>query len=326
MKRHLVLLSLMLLCACRPLVETSSSDTAPAGYEQALDLIHAFSGSGDQLTQAMNIAKALEKSHPSSGYSQTLLAEALSTWELEQDGTPEQLREDIVKLADEALRLNPKLAQAHVAKARALVRASMYKDAYEATEFALTLDPKLSGAIFLRAEVFRRMGKLSEAEVWYRKFIDSTPSRTRKSNGYYWLAHMYDHAARANPAEAKALTANARNAYEQMVAFDPDGAWKMVNFAIFLNGYAADFDEAERYAEKALSIMEFPMARYHLAAARYQKVWAKEASMDRGSLQKSLMHVHSSTAVSLEEALRFRGFSSVVRQRLQHLQLRAAQR
>jgi tetratricopeptide (TPR) repeat protein len=294
----------------------------PPSYEEALDLIHAFSGSGDELQRALQLADALSKSHPDSGYAQTLLAEALSTWRLTQKGEPAELRDQIIKLSDEALRLNPLLAQAHVAKARALVRASRYGQAEGAIDAALKLDPNLSGAMFLRAEIFRRIGNVTQGDVWYRRFIDSTSSRSRKSNGYYWLGKMYQDAAWDNPAERKVLTAKARDSYERMLELAPDGAWANVNFAIFLNDHAADFDGAERYALKALSKMEFPMARYHLAAARYQKLWARASNMDSATLDQAVSQVFSSTTVSLKDAIAFPAFSSVVRGRLQGLQAR----
>lgn len=302
--------------------EVSAKEVSPPSYEEALDLIHAFSGSGDELQRAMQLADALSKSHPNSGYAQTLLAEALSTWRLDQEGEPAELREQIIQLSDEALRLNPRLAQAHVAKARALVRASAYNQAQTAIDAALELDPNLSGAIFMRAEIFRRTVNLAQGDAWYRKFINSTSSRTRKSNGYSWLGKMYQDAAWNSPTERKVLTAKARDSYERGLELNPDGAWDNVNFAIFLNDYAADFDGAERYAQKALSTMEFPMARYNLAAARYQKLWAGPSNRPGASLGQAVRDVASSTQISLQDAIAFSAFSSVVRDRLLELQTR----
>ena len=198
--------------------------TPPPSYEEALDLIHAYSGSGNELQRAMLLTSALAKTHPKSGYAQTLYAEALSTWKLDQDGQPAELREQIIAMSDEALKLNPKLAQAHVAKARALVRSSMYGPATTSINAALSLDPTLSGAMFLRAEVFRRTGALNDADIWYRKFIEATPSKSRKSNGYAWIGTMYQDAAWNDAANRKALTSKAREAYEQMLSLEPGGA------------------------------------------------------------------------------------------------------
>ena len=146
--------------------KTPDSASAQARFEEALELIHGFGGSGDELQRAMQLAEALWTSDPDSGYSQTLVAESLSTWELGQDGEPAALRDQIIQLADQALQLDPNLAQAHVAKARALVRASMYDQANAAIDAVLALQPDLSGALFLRADIFRRNGNYAAADAW----------------------------------------------------------------------------------------------------------------------------------------------------------------
>lgn len=296
---------------------------APANYEKALELIHAYSGSGDELQRAMQLAKALSSTHPKSGYSETLYAEAASTWNLDQDGQPSELRDQIVALCDAALKLNPRLAQAHVAKARALVRSSMYGQANSSIDTALSLDQNLSGALFLRGEIFRRTGTPKEAENWYLKFIQATPSSSRKANGYYWIGRAYQDAASHDVSNRKVFTAKARNAYEAMLKLEPRGAWRNVNFAIFLNDHAADFDAAEFYSDKALEEMEFPMARYHLAASRYQKIWARSSQMSAKEIREALKQIGDSTKITLSEAISFPSFSSVVRERLVELQRRS---
>ena len=300
----------------------SFGQTHPLAYEQALDLIHAYSGSGTEIDHAMQLAEGLLRSHPNSGYAQTLAAEAMSTWRLDQSGRPVELRQQVIALCDEALRINPGLAQAHVAKGRALLRASMYEAATASIDAALALDPKLAGAMFLRAEFFRRSGILPSAQEWYQNFIEATPSKGRKSNGYYWIGKMYEDAAAEDTHNRSILTAKARQSYERMLSLEPDGAWRNINFAIFLNGYAADFAEAERYAQVALGMMEFPMARYHLAAARYQTIWADSTGMSRTAMASAAKQVATSTGVTLSQAMLFRPFSAVVRGRLEQLQAR----
>jgi tetratricopeptide (TPR) repeat protein len=302
---------------------TASATDLPADYEKALDLIHAYSGSGDELRQAMEIAGDLSKAYPNSGYAQTLYAEAASTWRLDQEGKPADIREKIIALCDEALAMNPSLAQAYVAKARSLVRASMYEPANVSIDKALSLQPNFTGAIFLRAEIFRRTGVLSDAEAWYIRFIESTPSVNRKANGYGWIGKMYEDAAWDDARNREKFTAKARQSYETMLQLNPGGAWRNVNFAIFLNGDAADFEAAELYATKALGMMEFPMARYHLAASRYQKIWARSREMSGQEITKATQQVADSTRITLADAISFSSFSSLVRARLIALQKRS---
>jgi tetratricopeptide (TPR) repeat protein len=305
-------------------VAAAAVEEPPKMFLEAQDLVHAYTGSGDELDRAMEVAEQLSRSHPNAGYAQALRAEALSTWRLEQDGGPPRVLREVLSLANEALRLDPNLPLAHVALARALVRSSQYKDAETHIARALELDPGLAGAMFLRAEIYRRTNQVDSAESWYLKFVQATRSGSRKSNGYYWIGKMYQDLAWDRPAERQALTAKARQAYEQMLAIESSGAWRNVNFAIFLNGFAADFNAAERYASIALREMEFPMARYHLAAARYQRLWMRSGISRRADLAASIEEVAASTRVTLEDAIAFSGFSSVVVERLVQLRSKAA--
>jgi tetratricopeptide (TPR) repeat protein len=294
----------------------------PAEYQRALELIHAFSGSGDQLMLAMQLADGLANSHPKGGYAETLRAEALSTWRLNQQGQPAELRTQIIALAEQALRVNPNLAQAHVAIARTFLRASEFDQANAAVDAALKLDPGLNGAMFIRADIFRRTDRLVDAEAWYLKFIAATPDKPRQSNGYYWLGRAYQEAAYREPARRSELVLKARTAYEKMLELESDGAWRNVNFAVFLNSDAGDFDAAEQYAAKALSIMDFPMARYHLAIARYQKLGLGAATDDAG-LWPAMAKIQSSTGISFQAALEFSGTYPAIRERLQAIWARA---
>lgn len=299
----------------------SAADTVVLTFEKALDLVHAYSGSGDELQRAMKYAEGLAKSAPKSGYAEVIYAETLSTWRLEQDGSPFEVRDQVIRISNEVIRINPRLAYAHIPKARAFVRSSMYGQANSSIDAALSIDPRLSGALFLRAEIFRRTGAIADAEVWYRKFIASTSSVARRANGYGWLGTMYQDAARSDSRNRVELTAKARAAYEAELELDSGDAWKNGDFAGFLNDHAADFDAAERYALKALRIMEFPMARYHLAAAQYQKLGASSAKNSPATLASAAAKISESTGVTLQQAVSFPSFSSVVRGRLIQLQV-----
>lgn len=293
-------------------------------FDEALVLIHSYSGAGDERQRAMAMASELLQSAPESGFFQALAAENLSTWELDQLGKPVELRSQIIELADEALRLNPTVAQAHVAKARVYTRASMVPEAEAEIAKALSMNPALEGAVFMQAEIYRRLGTLARGERWYREFIRITPDPVRKSNGYAWLGTMYrDAAKRPNDPSKNYYLSVARDAFQHMVDLNSTGAWTLVNFAIFLNGYTSDFDAAEKYAERALAVMEFPMARFHLAAARYQKLHARGAELDWASARTAIAEIEASTHVSLEDAIDFDSFVPRIRSNLSDLLRRA---
>ena len=184
-----------------------------------------------------------------------------------------------------------------------MLRAGKEDDANAAIDAALALDPKLTGAFFLRAEVFRRRMQVAEAELWYLRFIDGTASAARRSNGYAWIGFMYQTAAWKEPRQWTAHIAKARGAYEKMVELDPRGAWKLVNFASFLNDPAADFPAAEKYARRALDVMDFPAARYQWAFARYQALQTDIPKMSDAGLKKACEDISQATGISLDEAI-----------------------
>ena len=51
--------------------------------------------------------------------------------------------------------------------------------------------------------------------------------------------------------------------------------------------------------------MDFPMARYQLAIARYQGLRPKMSSMDSDKLKAAIAEVEMSTGISLKQALDF---------------------
>jgi len=319
--RKLLLEAILLVAIHGVCIADSNPQSPPADYQQALLLIHSFSGAGNELDVAMQLAERLSTTHWRRYYSETLKAEALSTWQLDQRGGPTSVRMQVISLAELALSLNPKLAQAHVARARALAKAGDFVEAYRSVDAALTLDPNLSGALFMRADIFRRTGMVAEAEKWYLKFIDATPDERRKANGYYWLAKAYQDALFRDPSQRSELLPKARTAFESTLKLDPDGAYTNVNYAVFLNSEAADFSAAERYAQKALSIMDFPMARYHLAIARYQKLSLRD--LRASELRGEIKQVRESTGISLDDAVQFVSHCAGMKTRLQSVQERA---
>src|SRR6185503_8777115 len=97
--RKLLLETILLVAVHGVCIADSNTQALPADYQRALLLIHTFSGSGNELDVAMQLAEKLSISHPGQGYSETLKAEALSTWQLDQRGGPTSMRMHVIDLA-----------------------------------------------------------------------------------------------------------------------------------------------------------------------------------------------------------------------------------
>lgn len=320
--KFLVLISMGLLAAC-----ANSSDLDR--YREAGEQIHEYSGSGSQLRHAMQTASELGQSSPTAGYSEALQAEATSLWKVDQDGSPPEAVRQAIGLADAAIKLNPHLVLPHIAKARTLIRTSRYKEAGDELATARKLDSNNDSAVFLDADMMRRTGDFPKAESGYREFIRLTKRPARKSNGYYWLAKTYAAAAQGQPGNRELDIVNAKNAYEEMVRLDPGAAWKINNYAVFLNAEGQDYVAAELYAQKALDIMEFQTARDQLAIARYQQLFLRMGAMGDKELLNSAAEIARSTGVTLGDAINCACRMTPTVERLQALEdrrIRAANR
>jgi tetratricopeptide (TPR) repeat protein len=296
-----------------------------------MDLVHSHAGSDDErlqdpklignLTAATQIANELAKSDPLSGYSQVIQAELISIWQLDDHGTPIEAQQEAVKLAEDALRIDPKLAQAHVAKSRTYAKAGRFPEASEEIEQALRLDPQLDSAMFVQAYIYRMSSNTAKAIEWIRMFIEATPQPAQKANGHEWLGRMYrDIAYHPDAHNREMYLLLARTWFQSSIDLDGRDPWRLAGFAAFLNENVADFAAAESYATKALAIEDIDPARLQLAAARYQSLQAKAVEMDVPSLQAAIADIQSSTRLSLDELVQSGVFREVVRLRLVRLQ------
>ena len=309
------------------MAKSNSAVFQPSGsklrFINAIELIQSDIGATEELSRAANIAHELAQSDPLSGYSQTLQAEALSTWDLSDNGEPAELQQDILTLTDEALQINPKLAQAHIARARTYMKASEIADAESEIQKALRLEPQLGAAFFVQAEIYWRGRHSSKAADWMRYYLTVTKQPTQLANAHAWLGNMWREIAyhpQAINREGHLLMAWGE--YMSADRLDPKNASKLVNFAAFSNEYRADFAAAKGYAFRALKVQESPQARYQLAAARYQELQAKGNDMDTQSLRDSIAKIAAATRVSLDQAVQFGGFHDVIHARLTRLQNR----
>jgi len=303
-------------------------------FQTAMDLIHSHVGGGDErwqdpklsenLMKAMQVADELAKSDPLSGYSQAIGGELISIWRLRDDGRPIEAQQDALMLTENALRIAPRLAQAHVAKARIYAKAGRHQEATEAIQHAFEIDPQLDSAMFVQADIYRLSGNRAKAEEWIQYFIEATPQPVQKANGHEWLGRIYrDTAYKPEPYNRDVDLMLAKSHFRTSINLDPKDPWRLVNFAAFLNEYAADFAGAEKYAAQALAIEDIEPAHYELAAARYQSLQSKAEGMDVQSLRGAIVEIEHSTGLSLDELVKSGDFREVVRLRLVRLQRKA---
>lgn len=244
-------------------------------YQQAFDLIQIYSGSGDNLERAYVMLADIAKRNPTSGYPYAGLAELRYRLLDTGMGTPQE----IIALAQQALRLDSKNADAYVVLSKAALRQENIGMAVDAVNKAIEIAPDKPEALFVKARLAVRSGGNAEAEKLYLRMIELLPHPNRKANIYSWLGQLY---ASWRPINVPA----ALHAYEKSVELATENSpWRLTNVSGFLVQHTDRYDQAISYLERALKNGDSPRARRYLGLAHFSK-WG-EAYLNPGKSKGS---------------------------------------
>jgi tetratricopeptide (TPR) repeat protein len=213
-----------------------------------------------------------------------------------------------VELLTTVLRTDPGFAPAHLQMARAIISEADgggnrfdrqgLLHAADSVALALRIEPDYDYPLALSAYTKMFLKQLDDAERIYKRLLDS-------GSGYPYLHTQYAQLA-LRRGDAATAVARAQHAYElhkddpklalaaitemlmaypwvpgdttaeeekwyaRRVAIDPH-PWNWHAHANFRLYRLGDYESSIRYGTKALSLMDFPLARYTLAAAYYKK-------------------------------------------------------
>lgn len=173
-----ILHSLELRLARNGVGMTNQGLLAPGSQDQYLVALGALQRYDDpeSVEKGLEILTRLREESPGSALIAASLARAwLYTFGLEK--SPESAQRAIA-LAEEAIRLNPDLPEAHIVLGEALAAMSRFEDARLRFETALELRPSSAPATLGLAEALDRAGREPEALEAYEKAIELQP--------YYW--------------------------------------------------------------------------------------------------------------------------------------------
>lgn len=254
-------------------------------------------------------ATATEKSTPRSSYSQKFnhAVKLLDGYR----GNTSELEAARAEL-DEVLKADPRHAPAHREKARYFImrghmsalrfQAGSLEAADSAINKALEIKPDYAEAFVLRGHLYRLMnrhqdavdaltraerlgttdpwlhnnwadllmdeGKYDSAAERYKKVIDSkTKNKKAMGAAYDGLIGYYTGIGKLEKAD---------ETYRKNIDFEPGSAWNYGNYAHFLLCRKDDYENSIVRSRQALSIMNYGIGRYWLAAALYRK-WAHSA-------------------------------------------------
>lgn len=232
-------------------------------YEEAKNLIHEYSGKGNNYEVAYGYATSIYSENPEDPYAYLIVAE-LQSREFKDYKTGSE--KEVLSLTERVLSLDNSIAGAYVINAKL---ANIRRDLPEAEENlnkALSLEPENREASYEMALLEQYRGNYEKARDWYEKTISLHTSLDRKSNIYFWLGKLHLGNGRVE---------EARLAMQKGIDLAPTAPWKLVNFSLFLSRNTTDYAQAEKYARLALDQMEFKMARRALGMALYA-MWAEK--------------------------------------------------
>jgi tetratricopeptide (TPR) repeat protein len=292
---------------------------ADQSFAQGLALIQAHRWGLDLSKQSMDLARGLLRQAPRSGYGQVLQAEYLAKWQISPVGHAAGVTTMAFALTDEALKFNPRLAQAHATRARLYLRQGDLVLAQGALTQALRLNRRLPQALLLQGDIHRRQGDVAAAETWYRRYVDHVPPR-QQSEGHRWIAEMHLERAIASHNQDGLAVAKARAAFESMLMLSQGEDWGHLDHAIFLNTMARDHEAAERHLQAARpELGDHPLWRAHLAAAGYLKLLNAATLQGAQIAPDAMQAVLRASHMTLDETIQFQGLGAQIVGQLERL-------
>lgn len=299
-----VLGGICVLSAAMAFLPATADQELPQEYQEAMALIGDYSG-GDELERAAKLAEKLEADFPEAGYGDAIGLEMISIWRMPASNPePDQVKV-FLEWANKVVEAHPKLVSPYVSRARVLATAGRFDEATADIDTVLGLDPGNAEAVFRQADILRRQGQPEAAEAKYLECIAADPSPDNKRTAYYWAARTWQEVAATHPEQKEAATKRALGHFQSMVAEGSANPWNYVNFAIFLNTEIGDYAEAERWAGRALDLLDFPMARNHLALAKYLQFASRKNPPSAADWADEAGRIEQETGVSLASAVQF---------------------
>lgn len=194
--------------------------------------------------------------------------------------------DEIARLAEQAIKLAPEMAEAHSMLALGLHIGLRLEDAAVEYKRALELDPNLKGARISLADLYRGSGRVEDALALYQDQLKQDPKDKAARTGAVLSLLELGRKDEANSALDQALADDPRNltllsavAYwyvaredfekasvfaQKAVAVEPRYTWAQIAWARTLIGLKRPLD-AERSIRFALQYGKFPTLNYELA-------------------------------------------------------------
>lgn len=172
-----------------------------------------------------------------------------------------------------SIEIEPGYADAYVLLGHLYTNMKRYDQARSVLQRGESLGTKSPWLQLNWAALLNKQGESEAAAKRYKVVLDSnTPNKKAYGAALEGVIRYYILKGDLEAADAW---------YKRQLEYEPSNAWAWGNYAGFLLYRRGDVDGAIKNGEKALSIMNYGMARFTLACALYTK-WAQE--MQKGDI------------------------------------------
>ncbi|MDM8550066.1 DUF4124 domain-containing protein [Desulfobacterales bacterium HSG2] len=239
-------------------------------YEKANQLMSSYRGDFSLLTKAGLFLERILESNPNSalayvGLSRLARKEGRIIGKKYKPGSLEESREFLLK----AIRIDPALYDAYRQGVYLHVASNNLPEARKAAKKARELSPDAPETDILFAVIALEEGDDEEVIRRSNSVISKTADKYMLHDAYFFLTKVYKKQKKYDLVE---------DMYLKTMKIWPDDAWNLDSYAGFLYRRGR-YDEAITYGEKALSIMDFYVARKRLGKSYYKKasdiLWTK---------------------------------------------------
>jgi eukaryotic-like serine/threonine-protein kinase len=197
----------------------------------------------------------------------------LIQWNFDLDRTEER-RAEALAASEEALRLEPALAEAHVSRANVLSLLGKPGEAERDFRRALELNPSLSDGCYFFARHLFQEGRLEEAAEMFEEAARKNPEDYAS---LCLLAGVYGGLGLAEKVAPVARRAAA--AVERRLRHDPDDA-RALSLGAGVHAQLGEREAALRCADRALQLYPDELSHLYNAACAYVKLGEKELALD----------------------------------------------
>jgi adenylate cyclase len=258
-------------------VGASRSTRSPEAYDLYLRGRHQLMQMGDQRTRAAReIFRQAVVLDPAFAQAHAGLADAdfiMVQWNLDLEHA-DQLRAEGLRASEEALRLEPELAEARLARANVLSLLGRHDEAERDFRHAMALNPGWGDACYFFGRALFQAGRFDDAAAAFAE------AARRNPDDYAALTMMEGaHQRRQDPAAARSAGLRALAAIERRLRFEPDDARALYLGAIEDVSYG-DRGRGFQRIERAVSLMGDDFGILYNASCFYARLGQAERSLE----------------------------------------------